>query len=129
MSQPQPPEEGPDPSRAVAGESHTPLRWRPAAVNQDRFVSLAPFAGRAATSVYALTHLVSNRERTAVLCLSGGERLRVWLNDRVVFDSTQPNTYRAGPEFIVPVSLRAGRNTLLVRVSHSSEGHGLRRAI
>jgi eukaryotic-like serine/threonine-protein kinase len=126
MNQRQPPEEGPDPARAVAGETYKRLHWRPAAVNQDRFISLAPFAGRAATSVYALTHLFSIRERTAVLCLSGGERLRVWLNDRVVFDSTRPNTYRAGPEFIAPVSLRAGRNTLLVRVSHSSDGHGLR---
>ena len=41
MTQPQPPEFDPDPSRAVAGESRTPLRWKPAAVNQDRFISLA----------------------------------------------------------------------------------------
>jgi tetratricopeptide (TPR) repeat protein len=44
----------------------------------------------------------------------------------LVFDSTQSNTYRPGPEFLAPVSLRAGRNTLLVRVGHSSDGSLLR---
>jgi serine/threonine protein kinase/Tfp pilus assembly protein PilF len=126
MSQPQPPELDPDPSRTVAGVTSTPLRWRPAGVNEDRYVFLAPFAGRPAASVYALTHIASDRDRTALLCLSGRDRLHIWLNGRIVFDSTQSNTYRAGPEFLVPVSLRAGRNTLLVRVSHSSDGHDLR---
>jgi eukaryotic-like serine/threonine-protein kinase len=126
MTWPQPPEVDPDPSRLVAGETRTPIRWRPAEVNPDHYIFLAPFAGRAAASVYALTHLASDRDRTAILCLSGGDRLHVWLNGRLVFDSTQPNSYRTGPEFLAPVSLRAGRNTLLVRVSHSSDGHHLR---
>ena len=99
------------------------MRWKPACVNEDRYLHLGPFAGRPRSSVYAMTHLASDRERTAMLCLSGGDRVRVWLNGRVVFDGDQPHTYHLGPEFLAPVTLRAGRNTLLVRVSHGSGGH------
>jgi hypothetical protein len=103
-----------------------PSVWKPAAVNQDRVVNLGAFAGRPASSVYALTHLASHHERTASLCVSGRDQLRVWMNGRLVFDSPQSNTFRHGPEFRVPVALRAGRNTLLVRLSDRSEGHWLR---
>ncbi len=126
MARPQPPETDPDPSRPVVSETGTPLRWKPAFVNEDRWIILAQHAGRPSASVYALTHVASDRERTALFCLSGGDRVRVWLNGRLVFDKDQPHTRRAGPEFLVPATLRAGRNTLLARVSHSSGGHSLR---
>ena len=126
MNQPQPPEEHPDPARPVAGETGTPMRWKPACVNEDRFLQLGLYSERPRSSVYAMTHLASDRERTAMLCLGGGDRVRVWLNGRLVFDGDQPHTYHLGPEFLAPVTLRAGRNTLLVRVSHGSGGHRLR---
>src|SRR5262249_20321300 len=116
MSTSQAPEIEPDPSRAVAGESGAPQRWKPAAVTQGRYIHLWPFAGRTASSVYALTHIASDHDRTALLCIGGGDQLRVWMNGRLVLDSTQPTTYRPGAEFLAPVTLRAGRNTLLVRV-------------
>jgi tetratricopeptide (TPR) repeat protein len=126
MSWPQPPEANPDPAVAVAGESGLPLRWKPATVNEDRYVHLGLIAGRRSSSVYAMTHLASDRERTALLCLSAGDRVRVWLNGRLVFDKDQPHIYHNGPEFLAPVTLRAGRNTLLARVSHHSGDQGLR---
>jgi tetratricopeptide (TPR) repeat protein len=126
MALPQPPEVNLDPSRAVPGESRFPLRWKPADVNEDRFIYLATLAGRPSSSVYALTHIAADRGRTAMLCLSGNSRIRVWLNGRVVFDPDQVHRYHPGPEFLVPVTLRSGRNTLLVRVSHGSGGHSLR---
>ncbi len=126
MNLPQPPEENPDPARPVEGETGSPLRWKPACVNEDRNLRLDLLAGRPGSSVYAMTHLASDRERTAMLCFSGGDRVRVWLNGRVVFDGDQPHAYHLGPEFLVPVTVRAGRNTLLVRVSHNSGGCSLR---
>jgi len=126
MTRPQPPETNPDPARPGAGESGLPLRWKPASVNEDRYIDLGPYAGRPSSSVYAMTHLASDRERTALFCLDGGDRLRVWLNGCLVFEKDQPHTNRPGPDFLVPATLRAGRNTLLVRVSHRSGGHGLR---
>ena len=98
-------------------------------VNEDRYLHSGHSPAGQRSSVYAMTHLASDRERTAMLCSSGGDRLRVWLNGRVVFDWDQPHTYHLGPEFLAPVTLRAGRNTLLVRVSHGSDGHRLRSAI
>ena len=44
MNQPQPPEDDPDPSRPVAGEPGSPLRWKPAAVNEDRYLDLVPYS-------------------------------------------------------------------------------------
>ncbi len=126
MNRSEPPEKDPDPSRPVAGETGTPMRWKPACANEDRYLNLGDYCGRPRSSVYAMTHLASDRERTAVLCLSGGDRVRVWLNGRVVFDGDQPHSYHLGPEFLAPVTLRAGRNTLLARVSHESGGHQLR---
>ena len=126
MNQPQPPEEDPDPSRPVAGETGTPMRWRPACVNEDRYLNLGLYSVRPRSSVYAMTHLASDRERTAMLCLNGGDRVRVWLNGRIVFDGDQPHNYHLGPEFLAPVTLRSGRNTLLVRVSDGSGNHRLR---
>ncbi len=74
-----------------------------------------------------MTHLASDRERTALLCLVGNDRVRAWLNGRLVFDGDQPHRYHTGPEFLAPVTLRAGRNTLLVRASRgSSDYHSLR---
>ncbi len=126
MDQPQPPEADPDPGRPVASETGTPRRWNPAGVNEDRYLTLGPLAGQPRSSVYAMTHLASDRERTALLCVSGAARFRIWLNGRLVFNSDQPHVYHYGPEYLAPVTLRAGRNTLLARVSHGSGGHGLR---
>jgi len=126
MTRAQPPETNPDPARPIASETGTPLRWKPAIVSEDRFIDLGLHAGQPSSSVYALAYVASDRERTALLCLSGGDRIRVWLNGSLVFDKDQPHTYRPGPEFLLPATLRAGRNTLLVKVSHSSGGHSLR---
>jgi serine/threonine protein kinase/Flp pilus assembly protein TadD len=126
MNRPWPPEANPDPARPVASETGSFRPWKPACVNEDRFLYLGAFAGRPRTSVYTLAHVASTRDRTALLCLGGGERLRLWLNGRVVFDTARPHTYRNGAEYLVPVTLRAGRNTLLARVSHDATGHGLR---
>jgi len=126
MTRPQPPETNPDPARPGAGESGSLLRWKPTSLDEYRYIHLGLDAGRPNSSVYTLTHVASDRERTALVCLGGGERIRVWLNGRLVFEGDQPRTYHPGPEFLVPVTLRAGRNTLLARVSRGSGGHWLR---
>ncbi len=105
MTRQEPPEVDPDPARLVLGGTRMPLRWKPASVTEDRYIALGSFSGQPASSVYALTHLASDRERTALLCLGGSDRTRVWMNGRVVFDSSERNTYRSGPEFLAPVTL------------------------
>ena len=95
-------------------------------VNEDRFLRLDFAARPASSSLYALTHLASDRDRTALLCVNASSHFRLWLNGRLVFDSDKPHIYHFGPESLAPVTLRAGRNTLLVKVSHNSGGHSLR---
>jgi tetratricopeptide (TPR) repeat protein len=73
-----------------------------------------------------MTHLASERERTVLLCMGVSDRAKVWLNGRSVFEWEEGRTYHLGPEWLVPVTLRPGHNTLLVRVSHSRGGHSLR---
>jgi serine/threonine protein kinase len=126
MNWSEPPEQQSDPAQPLSGERGQPLRWAPGLVNEDRFLPLLRHAGRSSSSMYAMTHLFSDRERTALLCLHGEDRVRIWLNGLRVFDSQEPHTYRYGSEFLLPITLRPGRNTLLARVNHSSGGHRLR---
>ncbi len=120
------PEENHDPSRAVMAESGKPLRWKPANVTPDRDIRLSRLAGVANSSVYALAHLYSASDRTALFCMSLTGEARVWLNGRVIFDPDRPSTDVPGLDHIFPAALRAGRNTLLVRVSSTKLDHWLR---
>ena len=126
MAWAQPPEQDHDPARRARNPSASSVEWKPAFVSTDRTLRLGRFAGQPPSSVYAMTHLGSTRERTALICLGFEGRARVWLNDRVVFDSDQQQTRRYGLDYLVPVTLRTGRNTLLVRLSHDSSDHTLR---
>ncbi len=120
------PEEDHDPSRMVTAESGALERWKPANVTPDRSIRLARLAGVANSSVYALAHLYSASDRTALFCLSVTGAARVWLNGRVIFNPDQPSTDVPGLDHIFPAALRAGRNTLLVRVSNTALAHWLR---
>ncbi len=120
------PEADPHPAKPVRSAAGSLQRWQPVPVNEDRFLRLDFAARPPSSSLYALTHLVSDRERTALLCMNASGRFRVWLNGRVVFDSDKPHIYHFGPEHFAPITLSNGRNTLLVKVSQNSGGHSLR---
>jgi eukaryotic-like serine/threonine-protein kinase len=120
------PEEDHDPFRSVMAESGAPQRWKPANVTPDRGIRLARLAGEGNSSVYALAHLYSATDRTALFCLSVSGTARVWLNGRVIFDPDGPSTDVLGLDHIFPGAMRAGRNTLLVRVSNTALEHWLR---
>ena len=120
------PEEDHDPSHTVTAESGLPLRWKPAFVTSERGINLAPLAGVANSSVYALSHLYSASERTALFSLNYSGTVRVWLNGRVIFDTERQPADLPGLDRVFPAALRAGRNTLLVRVSHTEREHWMR---
>jgi Tfp pilus assembly protein PilF len=121
-----PDETQPDPTTSLVSQDGNPSAWKHVMVNQDRYAYLAPFTRDGQSSIRAFLHLFSDRDRTVLFCASGGERLRIWLNGRAVFDSRLRPTYRAGPGFLAPASLRTGRNTLFVIVGQSRGGHELR---
>jgi serine/threonine protein kinase/tetratricopeptide (TPR) repeat protein/WD40 repeat protein len=128
---PCPPEGNPDPSRPVAAlgkaarDGRTMLSWQHALPGQFGQVELGKLFDNANhISAYALTYLGCSEERSATLLVGGGEAVRVWLNGRLVHENTQAPWWEWSLDR-VPVTLRAGRNTLLVKVSKSTQMHTL----
>jgi tetratricopeptide (TPR) repeat protein len=135
---PCPPEKDPDPSRPVAAVGKTrgsgapagtavpqALNWRYAPTGEFGRVDLGPLFNNAEhISAYALTYVTSPEERSAMLLVGGGEAVRVWLNGRLVHENTHPDWW-PGNLSQEPVTLRAGRNTLLAKVSKSTKTHSL----
>jgi tetratricopeptide (TPR) repeat protein len=135
-----PPEKDPDPSRPVAAVGNPPgsggkaatavphtLTWQHVPFEQHFLrVELGPLFNNADhISAYALTYVFSPEERSATLLVGGGEAVRLWVNGRLVHEGTQAAGAWEWRKDRVPVTLRAGRNTLLVKVSKSTRRHTL----
>lgn len=79
------------------------------------------FGPRTHAAAYALTRIKSKTEQDAELHFGSDDTLTVWLNgERVLTEEA----YRAAArdQNIVPVRLRAGDNTIVVKVSQSAGG-------
>jgi WD40 repeat protein/Flp pilus assembly protein TadD len=118
-----PPESSPDVSQPVNGvplrprEGLSVLRWqqlRPGVADMDDV--LMPPLDAADISAYALAHVYASTERRATLAIGGVNPMRAWLNQRLIYeyDPARPSPQARD---LVPVTLRAGRNTLLVKVA------------
>ena len=113
---PCPPEKNPDPSQPVAAVgSATELRWRHAPTEQDGHVWLRAIFNAQHISAYALTYVYSPDERSATLMVGGGDGVRVWLNGRLMHETSRAIGDPWSLER-VPVTLKAGRNTLLCKI-------------
>jgi serine/threonine protein kinase/Flp pilus assembly protein TadD len=111
-------ESRPDPASPV-GDARW-LRIRPDSYGR---VDLLGEVGAAkATSVYAVAYVYSPDERTTLLHVGGVSRLRLWLNGNLVHETSRAHDW-AWDFDRVPVTLRPGRNTLLVKVIRGEEGH------
>ncbi|HTU91569.1 MAG TPA: choice-of-anchor C family protein [Gemmataceae bacterium] len=122
LKQPCPPEKGPDPSRPVAAVgSADQLHWRPAPTESDGRLRLWSIFATEHISAYALTYVYSPDERTATLLVGGDDRVRVWLNGRLVHETNRTIDDPWGLDR-VPVTLKAGRNTLLCKISQKRPG-------
>jgi WD40 repeat protein/serine/threonine protein kinase/Flp pilus assembly protein TadD len=118
-----PPESSPDVSQAVNGvplapkEGPSVLRWqqlRPGLALLEEV--LTPRADAADISAYALAHVYALAERPATLAFGGVNPTRAWLNERLIYEY-DPERPSPQARDLVPVTLRAGRNTLLVKVA------------
>ncbi len=120
-----PPEKNPDPSHPVAAvDSDKQLSWRPAPTDADGRVRLWEMFRATHISAYALTYVYSPKERTASLMVGGDDRVRVWLNGRQVHERNRLLEAPWELDF-VPVTLKAGRNVLLCKVSQDIQTHFL----
>ncbi len=119
-----PPEHHPDPSRPIAAMGGArSLRWRPAPIDEDGRIYLREIFGADHISAYAMTYVVSPQGRSALLLVGGHNRVRIWLNGQLVHETTTTSPPGRWGHYCVPVTLRAGRNTLLAKVNHASGLH------
>jgi hypothetical protein len=75
-------------------------------------------------SAYAVTHVYSPKEqKVRLLCGSAGA-LRVWINGKLIHEHLAPRPARPDADQ-VSVTLAAGWNPVLIRVSSAAKEHGL----
>jgi WD40 repeat protein/serine/threonine protein kinase/tetratricopeptide (TPR) repeat protein len=118
-----PPEASPHPGQPVSDVPISPrdgraaLRWQEFRPGMFQFDDvLAPRADGADISAYALCFVYTLQERPATLKIGGANPMRVWLNERLVYEY-DPEHPSPQAEDAVAVTLGAGRNTLLVKVA------------
>lgn len=129
ISVPCPPEQDPDPARTVAGFGNEALlKWQSVQPTVLETIDFrAAFRLPQRFSAYALNYVFSPEERTATLLVSGSRDVRVWLNGQLIHDAEPASRY--SHRFVlaglhrVPVTLRAGRNTLLVKANSETNSH------
>jgi serine/threonine protein kinase/Flp pilus assembly protein TadD len=119
-----PPELDFDPSSPVhivnpqTGLSDEPVKWANVPTGDFGRLDLANYAGaKGNVSFYALTHVHSPAETTAMLCLSATRDARIWINSELVHEystATKPGWWSRNPERF-PIVLKKGRNTILVK--------------
>jgi serine/threonine protein kinase/tetratricopeptide (TPR) repeat protein len=108
----------PDPSRPVyvidpdRGLSDEPARWRNAPTGANGTILLPAYVQRSHASAYALTYVYSPDERSAVLRVNHGDRLKLWVNGDLFATGRQHEEAAR-----VPINLRRGRNQLLVKAT------------
>jgi tetratricopeptide (TPR) repeat protein len=122
----EPPEKDPDPSRPVPLPGGGKLAWVAAAPDAHGKLDLGQVFHAEHISAYALTYVYSPHEQTAVLDLGADDDARLWLNGRNIHDfHFRQGPYRLEPAQRVPITLRAGRNVLLAKVSNGPADHWL----
>ncbi len=120
-----PPESAHDPARSIPADGTSgEVRWQPARTGSCGVVDLRALFQADNASAYALAYVWSPTERSAALVIGGEGAVRVWLNGQHVHDAERA-TNEPWVQDRVAVTLRAGRNTLLVKVSHTTGGHSL----
>ncbi|RYX80992.1 hypothetical protein EON83_26035 [bacterium] len=87
---------------------------------QERY---APLGATDMRRVFALSEITSEQEQKVTLLTGSDDALRVWVNGQPVLSKL---TMRGATpdEDATPITLRAGRNTLLLEVLNGSEGWG-----
>ncbi len=122
---PGPAETSLDPSKPIPGDDASgEVRWQPARTGSCGVVDLRAVFQADNASAYALAYVWLPEERSASLVIGCEGSVRVWLNGRHVLDVDRVETLPIWQDR-VPVMLRAGRNTVLVKASHATGAHSL----
>jgi alpha-D-xyloside xylohydrolase len=122
-----PPESDWSASSTFGTHKGEPIRWRQVATEHDKasgadyidFLELWP--GTTNAACYALTKFRADRARRVLLHAGSDDTLAVWLNGRKVFAK---EVYRGAQpdQEVIPLFLKDGINTLLVKVTQDVGG-------
>lgn len=107
---------GPEP-----GGAEDTAKWRPIDIKKGQFIVIA---GKENSAGYARTTLTSDGKREVDLRFGSDDGIRVWLNGKLVHDNKVLRGVTQ-PVDVVRVTLEAGANQLLVKISNSGGGDGL----
>ncbi len=105
-------------------EEHSSIdaSWKKIIPGADGTIDLAEATGKKSGIVYLSWRINAPATRNILLGLGVDYGSRLWLNGKVIFDSTKVG--REGPpkpnEFLVPVSLNQGTNSFLAKVTSGS---------
>jgi tetratricopeptide (TPR) repeat protein len=122
---PCPPENNPHPFKRVAGivDGIGTAAWKPVAPGDMGQVDLLPVCNnRDHRSAYALTYVYAAKESTATLLVNADDHVRIWLNGSFVYEGHLHGNSSHRLQR-VPVTFRAGKNTVLVKVSNQGGAH------
>jgi hypothetical protein len=117
-----PPEEKLDLSAEYAGK-FGPARWTEITSKDDLGqVDLNEAIGKEkGVLAYAFTELESPQPQVLELRLGTESATKVWLNGRLVFEREVYHALTQMDQYVMPLSLQAGRNTLLLKVCQNEQ--------
>jgi len=99
------------------------VNWQPVSAGDDSAVNLAQLLGGENRAAYLRTTVVSPQEQEAVLELGSDDGIKAWLGGTLVHVNNASRSLRLD-EDQVKVTLKAGENTLLLKVTNGSTDWG-----
>ena len=104
------------------------IRWQKAELKQDGMVDLLQLYGSENSIAYAQSQIVAEKDQKASLQINSDDGVEIWINgDKVfsnhVFRSASSETDR------VPISLKRGKNSVLLKISQGMGGWEFRAAL
>ncbi|MEX2581501.1 MAG: hypothetical protein WD342_20765 [Verrucomicrobiales bacterium] len=120
-----PPEEGVDLDASYEGKDGQAVSWQRYSTSNDYgMVDFnQPFSPLKEVVGYAYTEFDSAENRTAQLRLGCKNAWKIWLNDELLFGRDEYHRGIRIDQYVLPVQLKKGKNTLLVKACQSKEEH------
>ena len=112
-----PPEQKIDPGAELDGKSGK-VQWQDY-ITRHKYGMVdmnQPYGKLRDAVAYATTDFYSDRAQSVELRLGGKNSWKVWLNGKLLFARDEYHTNAEIDQYLMPVQLQAGRNTILVKV-------------
>jgi hypothetical protein len=118
-----PPEEGVDLKGEYEGKGGEPVAWQPfATADEYGMVDInQPYGTLKEVTAYAFTEYTSPTDQPAELRLGCKNAWKIWLNGELVFGRDEYHRGMSIDQYKLPVSLKKGKNTLLVKLCQNEQ--------